>query len=209
MAKIQKLSLIASLIFVAALSLPRLSYAGSVEGTWTGVETYSIVQIPDSTGQPVPIAGGTDQPSALTIISDPGSFSMSIQDLEYPLNQFSNITFSGLSGVFGSTAGSGGGYSDGFSVSFSVTYASISADGTISNSPYGISVADAGLDIRYGGEGSGEEIINYGFQTLAVPEPSSVVLAALAVLVIGIIAWMRGVRLRLSRMLVLASPAIR
>jgi hypothetical protein len=196
MTKTRKLGVIAVATLLSALSLPRSSSAqaypfpppyglppGPVYGSWTGFETFEISVYEFGQQQPIDVFSGSG-PATLTIGAD-----------------FMEIgTIWGQGGVFinpsGPTSASGGiEFMDGPGGSslgnFFVTYQSILPDGQI-DVGNGTAVADltSGFFYSLPNNGLGETI---GFATFTtVPEPSSIVPAALAVLVIAVVAWMRG-----------------
>jgi hypothetical protein len=192
MTKTPKLGVIAVATLLSALSLPRSSSAqgfpspdpvGPLYGSWNGFETFEISVYKNGQQQPVGGFSGSG-PATLTI----GADFIEIGDIfgqgGVSFDQLGPTSASGLYNFFDGP----GGFTSG---NFFVTFQSILPDRQI-DVGNGTAVADLTSGFFYGlpDGGVGETV---GFATFTtVPEPSSIVPAALAVLVIGVIAWMRG-----------------
>jgi hypothetical protein len=194
MTKTRKLGVIAVATLLSALSLPRSSSAqgfpspdpvGPLYGSWNGFETFEISVYKNGQQQPVGGFSGSG-PATLTI----GADFMEIgtiwgQGQNLPIDQFGPTS---ASGGYNFNVGPGG-FSSG---NFFVTYQSILPDGQI-DVGNGTAVADLTSTFHYPIPGPSELGETVGFATFTtVPEPSSIVPAALAVLVIAVVAWMRG-----------------
>jgi PEP-CTERM motif len=193
MAKTQKVRLIVAATAFVALALPRSSSAQFLPpslGTWTGYDTYKIFTTNASTGQLISSYSGSG-PATLSI----GTDTMTIEgDFPFP------IIGVGSSSRFGPTSASGsisfnGGPGGSAVGNFFVTYESILPNGQI-DVGNGSAVADltTGVLDDFDGPISTWTVIHSFATFTTVPEPSSGVLAGLAILVIAAVAWMRGFR---------------
>jgi hypothetical protein len=177
----------AALAFVLAISLPRCSSAQDVSGVWDGAVTYSVDQFQG--GLPVGSTSGAYF-GQMSLDYSPSNdlLSMSIGQFQITGYQFFD--------PFGPDSATGtvfGDYSPGFPPypvgNYSVDYTSVLPDGPIDVSG-GFAAGDLFID-TVGEPGTGE-VIFASFQT--VPEPASVALAGVALLIVGVAAWMRRVR---------------
>ena len=200
MTKTRKIGVIAVATLLSALSLPRSSSAqaypfpppyglpGPVYGSWTGFETFEISVY--KIGQQQPIGGFSGSgPATLTIGADFMEIGTIWGQGGVSIDQLGPTS---ASGGFGANYGPGG-FGSG---NFFVTYQSILPDGQI-DVGNGTAVADLTAGYYYlvpgttpGSYELGETVSFATFTT--VPEPSSIVPAALAVLVIAVVARMRG-----------------
>ncbi len=198
MTKTRKLGVIAVATLLSALSLPRSSSAqggppyfpppyylpGPVYGSWNGFETFELSAYEIGQQQPIDVFSGSG-PATLTI----GAGFMEIGEIfgqgGVSIDQLGPTS---ASGGFGANYGPGG-FGSG---NFFVTYQSILPDGQI-DVGNGTAVADLTSGFYYEIPGTFELGETVGFATFTtVPEPSSIVPAALAVLVMAVVAWMRG-----------------
>jgi hypothetical protein len=202
MMKTQKLSLIAAAAFLAALSLPRSSSAqifvppaGSIYGFWSGFETYTVslyyhgnlVDFYSDSGPAILEAAFYDN---FAVMSVGGTSTDSQISGNGPYHQ-----------ALGPTSASGTifPYPDQAAlvyVNYFLTYDSILPDGQI-NTGSGAALADFTSTILI--TPTGDESVTFAtFQsTSSIPEPPSIMLAALAVLLIAVVVRMRGLRRRL------------
>jgi len=193
------LGLVAALAFLSAVSLPRSSSAGEIYGNWYGAVTFQIVDydvVPPSSS-----SGAYYGEMSLDYIDNPSEQELSISIGGYTIsgNQFANPSLFFPNNPFGPNSAGGsmiGNLSNpsyaGFpTANFFVDYQSILPDGSIDTS-YGSALGDIFLPAAH--PGIIGETIFVSFQT--VPEPSSIVLAGAALLMIGIFAWMRRSRPR-------------
>ena len=196
MSKTQKVRWIAAATALVALSLPGSSSA-QIEiprGTWTGFDTFDITVTNFFTGQLISSDSG----------SGPATLSIGLDTLTIDGGTvFPIIGEGGISAdEFGPTSASGSlNFNDGpggsFVGNFFVTYESILPNGQI-DVGNGSGVADLTtivFDFSHGIDSTVTESIAT-FTT--VPEPSSGMLAGLAILVIAAVAGMRGLRRRLQ-----------
>jgi hypothetical protein len=200
MTKTRKIGVIAVATLLSALSLPRSSsaqggfpgnfYHGPEYGSYTGFDTYEISEYVSNQLVASYSGGG---PATLTL----GANYMEIGPIYGTgvyQTPYSNPPFFD---PFGPTStaggfGGGGGFGGFSSGNFVLTYQSILPDGQI-DVGNGTAVADLTSGFYYEIPGTFELGETVGFATFTtVPEPSSIVPAALAVLVIAVVAWMRG-----------------
>jgi len=194
------LSLIAALTFFSALWLPRPSDAGSVYGTWSGVETGYAQEYLN--GHFLGTTYLSPMPATLYISYDPSQPFVDVDINSKFSVDMSGISITGAPIDFGPESASGsifGGYGYyGLSpvANYFVNYESILPDGML------VTGGDSAVaDITYlnlDGNRTGG-VLFFSFQT--VPEPSSIVPAASAVLMIVIFAWTRSCRPRPRRRL--------
>jgi PEP-CTERM motif len=198
MAKTQKVRLIAAATAFVALSLPGSSSAQFLPpslGTWTGFDTFDITVTNFSTGQLISSDSGSG-PATLSI----GNDSMAIEGDHVPIFGTGGFT---PSDPFGPTSASGGidfnGGPGGSTVgNFFVTYESILPNGQI-DVGNGSAVADlTTIEFDFMDPLSASTVIESFATFTTVPEPSSGMLAGLAILVIAAVACMRGFRRRLQ-----------
>ncbi len=192
--------LIAVLAFLLALSVPRSSTAGEIYGTWDGIVTYSFQDFEN--GQPTYSSSGSYL-GVMTLQASESTheLSMYITAVSQPFS--GQLLVGGLApGTFGPNAASGTvvgliypgdvyPYSGPFYGNFSITYQSIFPDGQIDTSN-GMAVGDI-MENYSSPEGNGENSSLY-FYSVTIPEPSSMVLAASAILLIGIFERVRRSR---------------
>ena len=202
MTKTRKHGLIAALICFWAISLACSSYAqgpGSVYGTYTGVESYQEFVVPIDGQPPVVSSSGSGIPATFSFSASPASpyglvgLSITPDSSTEPgasVGGASNSLEVGSQSATGSTVSYGGeGATTGF---FSATFEAIMPDGQIVG---GLS-ASADIDLVYFSLGGGGEYNHYDVQFSAVPEPSSIVQGAMAILMLVLFAWFRGFRPR-------------
>jgi hypothetical protein len=204
MTNTQKVSLIAAVTVLSALFLPRSSTAqiltqpppDSVYGVWTGFETYSTSV--SLYGKVVDSYSGSG-PASLEAVFYGGFASIAIfgtspDSTAFGFNQFSSDAV-GPTSVSGSVDPypSAGAL---VTVDFFLTYDSIRSDGQI-NVGNGTARADFTSIDPHSISPMGD-VVTFGTFTAftSVPEPPSIVHAALAVLVIALAAWIRGFRPR-------------
>jgi hypothetical protein len=205
MTRKQKARLIAAATLLSALALPRASSAqfppGTVYGDWIGNESYttSVYQ----SGQLIDSYSGSG-PAGFSFFAEPVNEPSWAMFLELAGGDpFSDVKFVAILGTdpFGPSSAIGslfpvggpGGQSTG---NFFLTYQSILPDGQID---VGGGTATVDLTQVFFPNPGAETITFAAFQSPSVsslPEPASIVHAALAVLVIAIVAWMRGFRPR-------------
>jgi hypothetical protein len=210
MRKTPRVRLIAVLIFCSAISLPGLSYAQQQQidsGTWIGVETYYST-VYNSNQMIIGEASGSNLPSTFTLEFNPDfpispsdpqivGIGMSIGSFSIPFTSFNSQIQSydpqNLSGSMNIDMYHQY-YDNG---NFDVTFQAILPDGTIDTTG---GYADVGMHIVDVNPITGvttDTVV--GFQSVdppSVPEPASLVLAALAILIVSIFAWMRGFTVR-------------
>ncbi len=196
------LGLIAALAFFSAVSLPRSSCAGEIHGDWYGAVTFDIVQY--GAGPPISSSGAYYGEMSLDYIDTPAEQELSMTIGGYTIigGQFANPSLFFPNNPFGANSASGSVFGTvfpgpgylGYPVgNFAVNYQSIPPDGSIDTSS---GYADGDMFLAIGHPILFGETIFVSFQT--VPEPSSIVLAgaALLMIMIGIFAWMRRFRPR-------------
>jgi hypothetical protein len=193
MTKTRKLGVIAVATLLSALSLPRSSSAQQtgqeINGYWAGFETYQT-SVYTFSGQLIASYSGEAVPAELEI-----STSRSPYPVDGTIQIGSVFAFGAIfpADPFGPTSASGGiflmdGPGGNVSGNFFLTYDSILPDGQID---VGNGVAVADLTTNFFNHPMGETTVSFASFT-SVPEPSSIVPAALAVLVFAVVAWMRG-----------------
>jgi len=188
----KRLGLIAGLTFCLALSLPCSSTAGDINGTWNGVVSFSIqdyqnLQLVGSS------SGSVAGQMSLAYDSSVHTMSMSIGEFQIIGDQlFDPFGPNAATGTMFGDVSPGPGYDGAPIGNYSVDYLSILPDGSIDASS-GFAAGDLSI-VTLTPFGTGE-IIFLSFHT--VPEPSSIVLAAPAVLAIGVVGWMQRPRRRL------------
>jgi len=213
MTKNRKPGLIAALVCFWAISVPRSSCAQPtdphVSGTYTGVESYQEYVGPiGSVGPPTTlVASGSGIPATLSLGGDliSGSFGLSItpESSTEPGDLFDSGD--GGYGYFsiGSHESSGSGRWYGASWvtygDFDATYESLMPDGQITGGLSASAYINSG---GYQPDGQPQQF-NFQFATVpTVPEPSALVMGAIAVLILVPILWFRriraGSRLKLS-----------
>jgi hypothetical protein len=186
-----------TLACLLALSLPRSSIAGEISGTWDGVVSYSIQDL--VLGQPTNSYSG----SFLGVMTLDYSVSndellMYIGSNPFPIPSDEEVVGYLHPGSFGPNGAGGTVYGTIYPGEgnwegrylplgqFSASYPSILPDGTIDTS-YGSAVGDiSGVSGNVWGTG-----YSFSISFSTIPEPSSIVLAASALLIIGIFAWVR------------------
>jgi hypothetical protein len=194
MTKTERVRLIAVLIFFSAISLSGSSYAQqTVSGEWFGVESFtSVVYIND---QIVGESSGINVPAYLAVdfygtyygarmIFSIGDFSG--DDFGF-VGYAMPLTF-GPQGAEGSANIYGGNGSA--EANFDLTYQAILSDGSIDTSG-GFAVADID-DVSFNSDLSTYTVSFASFESVSVPEPSSLVLAASGILMVSIFASIRG-----------------
>jgi hypothetical protein len=199
MTKSRKLGLIAAATFLAVSCLNRSSSAQQLNfgGTWSGFESYEVT-ITLGPFMPVETFSGSG-PALFTISNNPdfaGSVDVQLDgffDVPTPYSQINSGGYLLPPDAFGPTSASGSwaffaGPPGPFTGNFFLTYQSILPDGEI-DVGNGTAVADI-TDTSY--EGGQTTVLFASFQSSNLPEPPSIVLAALAILVIGLVAWMRS-----------------
>jgi hypothetical protein len=194
MTKTQRVRLIAVLIFYSAISLPGSSYAQqTVSGVWFGVESFtSVVYIND---QIVGESSGINVPAYLAV-EFYGSYYGS--EMAISIRDFSGDDIGFVGFAYPQTFGPQGaeGYANLYGgngsaeANFDLTYQAILLDGSIDTSG-GFAVADIN-DLSYNSNSGSYTVSFASFQSVSVPEPSSLVLAASGILIVSIFAWMRG-----------------
>jgi hypothetical protein len=194
MTKTQRVRLIAVLIFFSAISLPGSSYSEQIySGTWTGVESYSTIFY----GANQMITSETSGSNIWTSFSlefrlIPDStvvgIGMSIGNFSIPFTlPDSHIQFYDPQDASGSmNIDIYHEYDD--SGNFFVSYQAILPDGSIDTTG---GFADADMTILFANTSGPVERAFIEFQSVSVPEPSSLVLAASGILMVSIFAWMR------------------
>jgi hypothetical protein len=199
MTKTQKLILIPALTCFCAVALPPSSDADSVFGTWTGVESFSEV-VSGIDGQIISESSGSNIPAVLSI-SFASFYPGSLQPQRIDMSVFGDSGFS-ISGQPSSGMPTlGPQIADGYVVPFqqghgqefvyyALTYQSILPDGSIdiTGGSAEATMRYSYYDELYGNSGNGF----VSFQSQSVPEPSSIVLAAIASLMIFIFARRQG-----------------
>lgn len=197
---VKRVVLVAVLTFVSALWLPLSARAGGISGTWNGLVSYNIQTYVDLmlTGTVAGTSGGQ-----MSLGYDSGELSITISSSTPSIGEYRIIGDQGLGPVpnpFGPNGGSGffygdlypdSGFGDEFLANFSVSYPSILPDGSI-NTTSGFADGDVSGN-TFGPLASGE-VFFVSFST--VPEPSSLVLAASALLIAGVFATTKRVRSR-------------
>jgi hypothetical protein len=191
----KRLGFIAVLTLLSAVS-PRISYAQDIFGSWTGVEEYNV-EVFLADGQQVGNYSGSapatfdistlEFPNMYMLVAaSPPAYSVYGAGLLSPLDAFGPTSAAGSMEAFGGYGGQDGG-------DFFLTYQSILPDGQIVNGN-GSAIADV----------SSVSIDEFGTQTISfasfqstVPEPSSIVQAALAVLAATLVLAWRSFRPRL------------
>jgi hypothetical protein len=195
MTKTQRVRLIAVLIFFSAISLPGSSYSQQIySGTWTGVESYSTTFY----GANQMITSETSGSNIWTsfslefrLIPDSSivGIGMSIGSFSIPFTlPDSQIQFSDPQDASGRmNIDIYHQYDD--VGNFFVSYQAILPDGSIDTTG---GFADADMTILFANTSGPVERAFVEFQSVSVPEPSSLVLAASGILMVSIFAWMRG-----------------
>jgi hypothetical protein len=196
MTKTRKLSLIAATILLSALSLPRSSTAQTLEGSYAGVEYYDtsvyqagtlISSLSGWTTANLYIDGGPGNGLSMYILGQPPASDVFGQGTLSPPDAFGPTSATGSlfldAGPGGLVVGN-----------FFLTYESILPNGQIDVGNGG-AVADLTTTSFF--FPSPQDVTVSFASFTSVPEPSSIVPAALAVLVIGVIAWIRCFRQRL------------
>jgi hypothetical protein len=196
MTKTQRVRLIAVLIFFSAISLPGSSYAQQIDsGTWIGYESYSATFY----GANQMIIGESSGSNIWTTFNLEFLYSSSdlnIAGIGMSVGSFS-IPFTFLDSnlqLFGPQEASGSMNADIYHLyydtgNFFVTYQAILPDGSIDTTG---GFADADMTLVITNTSGAAEHVFVEFQGVAVPEPSSLVLAATGTLMVSIFAWMRG-----------------
>jgi hypothetical protein len=184
MMKTGKVSLIVAATFIAALSLPRSVSAGEISGGWVGSAFVQTSQVVDG----VPVVSSFSGPASLGITAGI-NFGFD-GEMIVAGDGFSVLVFGRLSTEgFGPTSANGsllpttGGPAGSSFGNFAVSYEAILPDGNIVVGD-GTAVADL-TEISVGN--NGETITFASFQSSNIPEPSSIVMATSAALLI--LAW--------------------
>jgi len=193
--------LIAALTLLSLVSLPPLSYAGIVQGTLTGTAQITEVNFAYDDNAEYSV------PATLTFYVDTSMqfFSFSVDNSVVPVSTQIDGPFS-YSVTSNSVSASGNGVPGGYLgptyADFSVTYQSISPNGWISPTN-ATATADYNGDNQGPSNSSTNISLNFEsqFQSQAVPEPSSIVLAASGALMILVYVRRRSVRRRAARAL--------
>jgi hypothetical protein len=190
MSKTQRLSLIAALVFFSAFSLPRSSDAGSVSSAWIGVESFNTAVYRD--GQLVSQSSGINVPAEMWI-------TFTYPDLVYAQLSMADIyrddfSVSGFVSNQSVTPNSASGFIFSYGgpsvagANFEMSFQSIQPDGSVEG---GYASAYMGFDVTNIGSTT-RTVGSVWFQGQGLPEPSSLVLAATASLIILIFRWTRG-----------------
>jgi len=197
----RKHGLIAALICFWAISLPCSSYAGQaplqVFGTYTGVESYQEYVSTSSTTPLVLVSSGSNIPATfsfdvgpvLTPPTTPSLVNLSItpDSSTEPGGSVFGTGPASISSQSASGSSMNGGGSEVASSYFSATFESIMPDGQIVGGLSASAQSDSG-----GFDYTHERFFRNDIQFTTVPEPSSIVQGALAVLMVGPFAWFRG-----------------
>jgi hypothetical protein len=187
---IKPLALVAVLAIVSLVSPPRSASAGDIVGTWYGDVSYMLEVVVNGSfvgyssgsyfGQMVLDYSGANLTMTIGTYYSEGS--------QY-FDPFGPNSATGT--IFGPPSYSGVNVGN-----YEVTYQSILPDGTI-DTMNGTAVAD--IFVNMGDPLGNGELGNVDFQSVGsqpIPEPSSLVLAGAAILIMGMIAWMRTFRPR-------------
>lgn len=181
---------IASLAFLPALALSRSSTAGEIYGTWDGVVSFQTETW--RPGQPQPVYSSGAYYGELSLDFYTGNTELSESIGEYTIIGYLFANPFGPNFAAGSVVGSvypGQQYGGTSTGNFDVNYQSILPDGSIDTS---YSFAEGSMYLVLGHPGYNGGISEVSFNT--VPEPSAFALAASALIIIGIFAWVRRSR---------------
>ncbi len=188
--KTNRLGLIAVLAFVSAFSMPRSLYAQpTAYGTWDGELDVQITQVIN--GQTTVLENSSGDGTLLIDYFAPYTLYISMGGIyAYGSNPIPGAV------DFGPTSASGSLYTYGPTglvvANFFATYQSILPDGMIDTTG---GFASADISYSQAVPTGGTDFFFFSFSGAgAVPEPSSLVTASIALLAIGVFTWIRGAR---------------
>jgi hypothetical protein len=199
MTKAQKHCLVAAVALLSVILTPRSSHGGTISGSWTGAESYSVEIVTD--GQ---LTGGYQAswvPTVLTIALDTVSGNSNItltptspSYMGWGWNQDESTVH------FGATSGSAdifGGGSEYYNQqgNFSFIYQGIAPDGEIIPLPQG---GGAQGEVSGGFQNVLGTGASYSVEFFSVPEPPSIVQAFGGLLVVSVFWQLRAVSARRS-----------
>ncbi len=196
MTKAQKPCLVAAVALLSVILTPRSSHGGTITGSWTGAESYSVETFTDGQGTGY---GASWVPTVLTIVydtdSEAGSITLAPTSTSYMGFGWAQNEFSAS---FGATSGS----ADIFGTvnfqqngSFSFIYQGIAPDGEIIPLPQG---GGAQGEVSVSFQNPFGTSYGYSVEFFSVPEPPSIVQAFGGLLVVSVFWQLRAVSARRS-----------
>jgi hypothetical protein len=199
MTKAQRPCLVAAVALLSVILTPRSTHGGTIYGSWTGVENYSVVYYTD-----FQVSGGVQAswvPTVLTIESDTNTLTGSIDvtpvspsymGFGWDQDQFTAHFFptNAVADFFG-----GDGEHSLINGNFSAMYQGIAPDGEIIPLPNG---GDAQLEVSEFFQNDLGTGYSYTVEFFTVPEPPSIVHALGGLLVVSVFWQLRAVSARRS-----------